>query len=95
MIVLLVGALGVSLALPEKFRLTVLAYVVLSSAYSLALKHRMILDVVVIATLFVLRALGGAVAIDVAASPWLLICTFMLCLFLGFGNGMQGKRGFS
>ncbi|MBI4581697.1 MAG: decaprenyl-phosphate phosphoribosyltransferase, partial [Planctomycetes bacterium] len=38
------------------------------------------------ATLFVLRALGGAVAIEVAASPWLLICTFMLCLFLGFGK---------
>jgi 4-hydroxybenzoate polyprenyltransferase len=66
--------------------MTVAGYLFLSVAYSLHLKHRMILDVVIIAILFVLRAIGGAVAIQVEASPWLLICTFMLCLFLGFGK---------
>lgn len=75
-----------TLLLPVGFLVTVTAYLVLASAYSIALKHRMILDVVVIAMLFVLRALGGATAIQVQASPWLLICTFMLCLFLGFGK---------
>src|SRR5205085_2411530 len=39
-----------------------------------------------IALLFVLRAVAGAVAIDVPISEWLLVCTFMLCLFLGFGK---------
>jgi 4-hydroxybenzoate polyprenyltransferase len=68
------------------FRLTVGAYLALTWAYSLALKHRMLLDVIVIAMLFVLRAIGGAEAIGVEVSPWLLTCTFMLCLFLGFGK---------
>jgi len=87
MVVLLGLTFTISLTqLPPGFAVTVSAYLVLSTAYSLALKHRMILDVVVIAMLFVLRALGGAAAIQVEASPWLLICTFMLCLFLGFGK---------
>ncbi|NLE62143.1 MAG: decaprenyl-phosphate phosphoribosyltransferase [Planctomycetes bacterium] len=72
--------------LPPAFWLTVGAYVALTWTYSLALKHRMLLDVIVIAILFVLRAIGGAEAIGVVVSPWLLICTFMLCLFLGFGK---------
>lgn len=72
--------------LPPVFWLTVAGYVALTWAYSLALKHRMLLDVIVIAILFVLRAIGGAEAIGVEVSPWLLICTFMLCLFLGFGK---------
>ncbi len=80
-------SLVVSIALlPPYFWLTVAGYLVLSVGYTLYLKHRMILDVVIIAILFVLRAIGGAVAIQVEASPWLLICTFMLCLFLGFGK---------
>ena len=72
--------------LPRAFWATVGVYVGLTAMYSLALKHRMLLDVIVIAMLFVLRAIGGAEAIDVAVSPWLLTCTFMLCLFLGFGK---------
>lgn len=72
--------------LPRQFWWTVVAYLTLTLAYSLVLKHRMLLDVITIAAMFVLRALAGAVAIDVAASPWLFICTFMLCLFLGFGK---------
>jgi decaprenyl-phosphate phosphoribosyltransferase len=73
-------------ALPPQFWLTIGAYVVLTWAYSLALKHRMLLDVIIIGVLFVLRAIGGAEAIGVPYSPWLVICTFMLCLFLGFGK---------
>ncbi len=87
LLALLVVIVAISLALlPFKFWITIAAYGILSVSYSLALKHRMILDVVTIAVLFVLRAVGGAAAIDVVASPWLLICTFMLCLFLGFGK---------
>jgi 4-hydroxybenzoate polyprenyltransferase len=63
-----------------------LGYMVLTVLYSVRLKHVMILDCVIIATGFCLRAVAGAVAIDVFISPWLVICTFALCLFLAFGK---------
>ena len=59
-------------------------YVVLSLAYSLGAKRVVILDVFLIAAGFVLRALAGAVAIQVDISGWLLACTTLLSLFLGF-----------
>jgi 4-hydroxybenzoate polyprenyltransferase len=59
-------------------------YVLLSLVYSLGAKHIVILDVFLIAAGFVLRALAGAVAIDVHISGWLLACTTLLSLFLGF-----------
>jgi 4-hydroxybenzoate polyprenyltransferase len=59
-------------------------YVALSLGYSLGAKHVVILDVFLIAAGFVLRALAGAVAIDVNISGWLLACTTLLSLFLGF-----------
>jgi 4-hydroxybenzoate polyprenyltransferase len=62
------------------------AYVVLMLAYNLVLKHRVIVDVIAIAIGFLLRAIAGAFAVQVAISPWLLVCTFTLCLFLGFGK---------
>ena len=60
------------------------AYALLQLAYTFLLKQRMIVDVICVATGFVLRAAAGAVAIGVAISPWLVICTFTGCLFLGF-----------
>lgn len=62
----------------------VAAYVALQMVYTFWLKGKMLLDVMCIATGFVLRAAGGAQAIPVYISPWLIICTFMLCLFMGF-----------
>lgn len=59
-------------------------YLALSLAYSLGAKHIVILDVFLIAAGFVLRALAGAVAIQVHISGWLLACTTLLSLFLGF-----------
>jgi len=85
-VVLLAAAALMSLFLPVKFRLTLVCYLALTTSYSVLLKHRMILDVLIIAVLFVLRAVAGAYAIDVTVSNWLLVCTFMLCLFLGFGK---------
>ena len=64
--------------------LTLAAYVVLQVLYNVLLKHKMLADVICIAIGFVLRAIAGAVAIDVSISPWLIICTFCLCMFLGF-----------
>jgi 4-hydroxybenzoate polyprenyltransferase len=65
--------------------LTLLAYIALNLAYSAFLKHVVIIDVMSIAAGFVLRAAAGGFAIEVPVSPWLLVCTTLLALFLGFG----------
>ena len=59
-------------------------YLVLGVMYSLGLKHVVIVDVMVLAGGFVLRILAGAAAIEVPASHWLVLCTIMVALFLGF-----------
>lgn len=62
----------------------VVAYVLLQIAYTFVFKRRAIIDVICIALGFVLRAVAGAAAINVEISPWLIICTFTICMFLGF-----------
>ncbi len=59
-------------------------YFCLQAAYSFSLKRVVLLDVICIAMGFVLRASAGAAAIKVAISPWLFICMFTICLFMGF-----------
>lgn len=59
-------------------------YVVLQVGYSTYLKHMVLVDVICIAMGFVLRAVVGAVAVNVEISPWLFICMFTICLFMGF-----------
>jgi 4-hydroxybenzoate polyprenyltransferase len=67
----------------------VAGYGVVTIAYSLILKRLVILDVMTIASLFILRVVAGAVAVDAHASEWLLLCTGMLALFLGFTKRRQ------
>ncbi len=67
------------------------AYHLLQLAYTHHLKRRPYLDVVAISAGFVLRALAGAVALPVRPSPWLLLCTFALALFLALGKRRQEK----
>jgi 4-hydroxybenzoate polyprenyltransferase len=62
------------------------AFVALQGAYTLALKHAALVDVLVISGLFVVRAAAGAAAVDVPISPWLLLCTGLLALFLALGK---------
>jgi 4-hydroxybenzoate polyprenyltransferase len=64
----------------------VLAFLGLQAAYSLGLKHVVLLDVGTIAALFVIRAAAGAVAVAVHISPWLLVCTALLALFLALSK---------
>lgn len=64
----------------------VMVYLVTTLAYSLALKRRILLDVIVVAFGFVLRAFVGSVAVGVPTSEWLIVCVFTLCLFMGFGK---------
>ena len=58
-------------------------------AYSLVIKRLVILDVMTIASLFILRVVAGAVAVEAHASEWLILCTGMLALFLGFTKRRQ------
>jgi 4-hydroxybenzoate polyprenyltransferase len=64
----------------------ILSYVALQVSYTLFLKKVVILDVMSIAAGFVLRAAAGAFAIQVTISPWLLICTILLALFLALSK---------
>jgi len=64
----------------------VAAYVAMNVAYSHALKHIVVLDVFVIAAGFILRILAGTLGIGIAPSQWLLVCSLLLTLFLGFAK---------
>ncbi|NIP41920.1 MAG: decaprenyl-phosphate phosphoribosyltransferase [candidate division Zixibacteria bacterium] len=85
-IFIIIAAAGSVYLLNIYFFTTIISYLVLMLLYSLVLKQIVIIDVMVIATGFVLRAVGGAVAIMVEISPWLIICTILLALFIGFGK---------
>jgi 4-hydroxybenzoate polyprenyltransferase len=80
------ASLGLSALLGLPFVVLALLYVVLNLLYSFRLKHVVIVDVIVISLGFVLRAVAGAVAIDVAFSTWLLVCTLLLALFLALAK---------
>jgi len=79
-------ALGAGFALDLRFGLVAAAYVALMAAYTVSLKHLVLIDVFAIAAGFVLRAAAGAAVIHVSISPWLYLCTILLSLFLGFGK---------
>jgi decaprenyl-phosphate phosphoribosyltransferase len=83
-VALVAGALACA-AMVSKAAVAVLAaYAVLQVAYNLGLKRVAFLDVTCLAVGFCLRAAGGAIAIDIAISVWLLLCVFFLTLYLGF-----------
>jgi len=84
--VLAAGALAIAAALGFGSLLFLLVFLALQLAYSLGLKRIVLVDVVVIAGLFVVRAAAGAAAVDVRISGWLLLCTALLALFLGLAK---------
>jgi 4-hydroxybenzoate polyprenyltransferase len=84
-VILIIGMVGAVIIGPL-FSWTVVSYLLLQAAYSLTLKHVVILDALAIAIGFVLRAVGGAVAVDVEISHWLLVCTILLALFIAFAK---------
>jgi 4-hydroxybenzoate polyprenyltransferase len=85
-VALLVGACLAAFAVSFRLGVVALAYAGLLSAYSAGLKHLVIVDALVIAAGFVLRALAGVVVIGEEFSNWLLLCTILLALFLTFGK---------
>jgi 4-hydroxybenzoate polyprenyltransferase len=84
--VLLITGFAAAMVIRPSFGAVIAGYMVLMIAYSYGLKRLVIIDVFAIAAGFVLRAAGGALAIEVPISPWLYVCTMLLALFLGFGK---------
>ena len=85
-VVLTLCVLGSSFLLSRTFLVAVLTYFLLQVAYSFWLKHVVILDVFIVAGGFFIRVIAGALVIAVFISPWLLICTILLALFLSLGK---------
>jgi 4-hydroxybenzoate polyprenyltransferase len=87
-VLILVGLIGLALGALVSIRVVVilLAYVVINVAYSLGLKHVVVLDVFAIAAGFMLRILAGTIGINIPPSQWLLLCGLMIALFLGFSK---------
>jgi len=89
-VVLAAGLAAAALALAGVLGLVsvafLLAFAGLQAAYSFSLKHVVLLDVLVIGSLFVIRAAAGAAAVGVRISPWLLLCTALLALFLALAK---------
>jgi 4-hydroxybenzoate polyprenyltransferase len=71
------------------FSIFIITYLLLNMVYSLYLKHVFLLDVMCIATGFVLRVISGAALIKVGFSEWIVMCAFLLSLFLGFGKRQE------
>src|SRR3989454_6463203 len=79
-------ALAGAVALGWDFAIVAASYLGLQALYSTVLKHIVIIDVLTLAIGFVLRAVAGAVAVDVESSHWLLVCTILLALFIALNK---------
>ena len=84
--ILIAGAIGAAWLLSPRLAGIAAAYVGLLFFYSTTLKHVVIVDVLAIAGGFVLRAVAGAVAVEVPIGSWLLVCTTLLALFLALSK---------
>jgi 4-hydroxybenzoate polyprenyltransferase len=86
---LLIGSLFIANTVNRPFLLVAVAYWVLMLGYSFILKHAIVLDAMIIAAGFVLRVVGGAIAVGVAPTHWLVVCAFLLALYLAFAKRRQ------
>jgi hypothetical protein len=88
-VALAAGALALGFAVEPEVGGMVALYGAITGAYSLVLKRIVIADVMTIGSLFILRVVAGAVAVEAQASEYLLVCTGFLALFLGFTKRRQ------
>ncbi|MFC1563608.1 decaprenyl-phosphate phosphoribosyltransferase [candidate division KSB1 bacterium] len=87
--ILAAAGFGWAFYLKINFAYLCLFYYIMTFLYSAKLKHVVILDVLIISAGFVIRAIAGAVIIDVQISKWLLICTIFLALFLALAKRLS------
>ena len=88
--VLVMVSFGIAFATRFGFGLIAVAYFVITTLYTFKLKHVVVLDVIVVASGFVLRVAAGTVLVEaVRFSPWLYVCVSMLALLIGFGKRRQ------
>ncbi len=78
-----------SIKLNFYFSLFIISYFAINFLYSIYLKHVFIIDVMCISAGFVLRVASGAALVNVGLSEWIIMCTLLLSLFLGFGKRME------
>jgi len=88
-VLLLTTSIMAGFILSPPFGAVLLIYAALNLVYSFWLKEVVIIDVMVIASGFVLRAVGGGLVLNVAISTWLIMCTILLSLFLAFCKRRQ------
>lgn len=88
-VVLASAAFGLSAIIGLNFFLISALYVILTVSYCLALKRMIVLDAMTISAGFVIRIVGGAIAVSVLPSHWLVMCAFLLALFLTFTKRRQ------
>jgi 4-hydroxybenzoate polyprenyltransferase len=86
LILLLVCVAVLVAGMDKRFLAILITYFFINVAYSFKLKETVLLDVFIISAGFMLRVLGGAFAIDVAVSNWIVLCTLFISLFLGFAK---------
>ena len=86
LVILLAVALSLGFIVSRAVVIILLLYVLVNIAYSIHLKHVVVLDVFIIASGFMLRILAGTVGVGIAPSQWLLLCGLMMALFLGFAK---------
>ena len=94
LVTIIAAACALAWFLGPTFSITAVAFLLINFLYNFQLKRLVLLDVISISTGFVLRAIAGVELIrpiepNVEISPWLLVCTFFLALFLGFGKRRQ------
>ena len=83
---LIIIALSGSYLINSLFFIVSIMFFSLHNAYTLFLKHIIIVDVLIISTNFVIRTIAGCLAINLFASSWLIVCAFLLALFLALGK---------
>jgi 4-hydroxybenzoate polyprenyltransferase len=85
-VVLFIVSLGLAYVLDIRFLLILLVYGANNVAYSLYLKEKTVIDILSIATGFVLRVLAGGYLVDIVVTNWLLASVFTLAVMMGFGK---------
>jgi 4-hydroxybenzoate polyprenyltransferase len=91
-IALIVGSVAVAWCVRPAVLAVIGTYILLQVAYNAKLKRVRLLDVVTVASGFVLRAIAGALALGIAVSTWLVVVVFALTLFLGFVKRLGDLR---